>query len=411
MKKILFLIAIPLAVTANAQNYFITFAGTGAANTVDSVKVENLRSGISLTLKGGDILHLTGTVGIPLIENEQPSELKIYPNPMTENSILEVCPPVTGDAIIKIYEITGKQVFQDQSYMENGKQAFRISGMDCGLYLISIKGRTYQYSGKLLCIGKANGTINIEKLSSNNVQSVEREKSRMDDKGSYSMPMLDGDRLMYTGYSGNYGTVTTDVPEKDSTIVFDYVPCSDGVTYYVTVKIGTQIWMARDLQTIKYNDGSPIPLGPISTATPAFVFGTANPLVYGYLYNWYAVNTGKLCPIGWHVPSLEWGNLTRYIGGDKLTIGGKLKETGTGHWIDPNYAATNQVGFTALPGGFYDSNIHRGIGEIGYWWTPDPIPGGSFAEYYCLTNDRGDFLNTGYKVKEYYFSVRCVKDN
>ena len=107
---------------------------------------------------------------------------------------------------------------------------------------------------------------------------------------------------------------------------------------------------------------------------------------------------------------VDWGNLAKYVGGDNLTRGGKLKETGTGHWIAPNYAATNEVGFTALPGGFYDG-AHLFIGGIGYWWTSDPIPGGSFAEYVCLINTTGSFLNAGYKVKENYFSVRCIKDN
>jgi uncharacterized protein (TIGR02145 family) len=233
----------------------------------------------------------------------------------------------------------------------------------------------------------------------------------MENKGSYSMPMLNGDRLKYTGYSGNYNTVTTDFPTKDSTIIFEYVPCSDGINYYGTVKIGTQIWMANNLLTSEYNDGNPITLGPVSSADPAY-FLPVNIKDYGGLYNWYAVNTGKLCPTGWHVPSsfVDWGNLAKYVGGDNLTRGGKLKETGTGHWIDPNYAATNEVGFTALPGGFY-SGAHLGIGEIGYWWTSDPVPGGSFAEYVCLSNTSGSFYNTGYKVKEYYFSVRCIKDN
>ena len=117
MKKILFLIAIPLAVTANAQNYFITFAGTGAANTVDSVKVENLRTGISLTLKGGDILHLTGTTGITYSEYGNPVKLKIYPNPMKDYSMIEISPSVAGEAIITLFDMTGRQLSQTQYYL------------------------------------------------------------------------------------------------------------------------------------------------------------------------------------------------------------------------------------------------------------------------------------------------------
>ena len=411
MKKILFLIAISLTVTANAQSYYISFTGTGAANTVDSVKVENLMSGISLTLKGGDILHLTGTVGIHSSEYDKPVKLKIYPNPSEDYSMIDISPSVSGEAIITVFDMTGRQLIQKQNYLDKSGQEFRLSGLKDGFYLINVRGNNYQYSGKLLCTGHSGGTFRIEKVS-NNIEVIDEKTSEMENKGSWSMPMSDGDRLLYTGYSGNYGTVTTDIPTKDSTIVFDYVPCDDGIYHYLTVKIGTQTWMAEDLRTIKYNDGGPIPQGPISTATPAFVFGTADPLAYGFLYNWHAVNTGKLCPTGWHVPSsfVDWGNLAKYVGGDNLTRGGKLKETGFSHWIDPNYLATNEVGFSARPGGFYDY-ARRGIGEIGYWWTSDPVPGGSFAEYICLSNTSGSFLNQGSKAKENYFSVRCIKDN
>ena len=118
MKKILFLITIALQVNANAQNYFISFAGTGAANTVDSVKVENLVSGISITLKGGDILHLTGTVGIHSSEYDNPVKLKIYPNPSEDYSLIDISPSVSGEAIITVFDMTGRQLIQKQNYLD-----------------------------------------------------------------------------------------------------------------------------------------------------------------------------------------------------------------------------------------------------------------------------------------------------
>ena len=76
----------------------------------------------------------------------------------------------------------------------------------------------------------------------------------------------------------------------------------------------------------------------------------ANKNIYGALYNWYTVNTGKLCPAGWHVQTNEeWGLLTTYLGGNNIP--GKLKEAGTAHWASPNTGATNESGFTAMPGG------------------------------------------------------------
>jgi uncharacterized protein (TIGR02145 family) len=413
MKRILFLVAIFCTLTANAQNYFITFAGTGAANTVDSVKVENLRTGLSLTLKGDDILHLTGTVGIPSSEYDKLLKLKIYPNPMKDYSMIEISPSVAGDAIITVIDMTGRQLFRTQNYLDKSGQELRLSGLKDGFYLINVRGNNYQYSGKLLCTGQSEGTLSIEEVS-NNIEAIDEKTSEAEKKGSWSLPYLDGDRLIYTGYSGNYGTLVTSIPTKDSTVVFNYIPCGDGEYYYITVQIGTQIWMANNLTTTKLNDGTPINIGPnVPMLTPAFVGSAGDATEYGKLYNWYAVNTGKLCPTGWHVPSsfVDWGNLAKYVGGDNLTKGGKLKETGTGHWIDPNYLATNEVGFTARPGGFNDGGNYYNLGYFGYWWASDPVPGGSYAEYVALSNTSGGFMNLGSQSRYNYFSVRCIKDN
>jgi uncharacterized protein (TIGR02145 family) len=378
----LFLMAIFCALTAKAQNYLISFAGTGASNIVNTVKVENLRTGESIILNGEDILHLTETTGINSPEDNQSSEIRIYPNPMTENSIIEVYPPVTGDAIITIHEITGKQIFRAKNYLEHGEQEFRISGMNSGLYLINIKGSTYQYSAKLLCTGKSNGTIRIEKVS-NNVQSVEREKSGMDDKGvkgNVNMAYAAGDRLKFTGISGIYSTVMTDIPTSDKTIIFNFILCKDGDNNnYPIVVIGTQTWMAENLKTTKYKKGTGIPLVADVTAwgalkTPAFCWynndEAAYKNTYGALYNWYTVKTDSLCPTGWHVSTdAEWTTLTDYLGG--LTMAGsKLKETGPFHWGNPNSGVTNESGFTALPGGYRASGGGFSVnGSYGFWWS------------------------------------------
>ncbi len=182
MRRILFLLAIFYSLTANAQNYFITFAGTGASNTVDSVKVENLMKGTSLTLKVNDILHLTGTVGIPTSEHDKPGKLKIYPNPMKDKSIIELSPSLAGDAIITVLDMTGRQLSQTQNYLDQSRQELRISGLKDGLYLINVRGKNYQYSGKLLCAGQSDGTLRIEKVS-NNIEALEDKTLKMEMKG------------------------------------------------------------------------------------------------------------------------------------------------------------------------------------------------------------------------------------
>lgn len=187
---------------------------------------------------------------------------------------------------------------------------------------------------------------------------------------------------------------------------------------YTTVKIGQQTWMAENLKTTRYNDGTPITL--ITHPSMWYnLMGTycwydndiSHKDSYGALYNWYAVETGKLCPKGWHVPTDdEWTILTDYLGTDSVA-GGMMKEKGTAHWRTPNKGATNSSGFTALPGG-YRGGTTGYFGDIGYfgnWWSSSS----SFANkawlrkmYYDNTKMvRYDLLKT------YGFSVRCVKDN
>jgi len=130
---------------------------------------------------------------------------------------------------------------------------------------------------------------------------------------------------------------------------------------YNTITIGTQIWMKENLKTTKYNDGSSIPLVTDNTAwinlsTPGYCWynndAATYKSAYGAMYNWYTVNTGKICPPNWHVPTdTQWETLITYLGG-KIIAGGKMKETGTAHWTSPNIGATNETGFTALPGGY-----------------------------------------------------------
>jgi uncharacterized protein (TIGR02145 family) len=211
-----------------------------------------------------------------------------------------------------------------------------------------------------------------------------------------------------TGY-GNVVTFTT-LPPPITDI--------DG-NIYNTVSIGTQIWMASNLVTTKYNDGTSIPLVTDGTAwsnltTPGYCWynndATTYKATYGALYNWYAVNTGKLCPSGWHMPTTdEWTTLITYLGGASIA-GATLKETGTTHWISPNTGATNSSGFTGLPGEMRNgSGVFDPIGYYGYWWTATEYSAG-YALYWYL----GYNFTTIYGANGYMrigFSVRCVKNN
>jgi uncharacterized protein (TIGR02145 family) len=195
-----------------------------------------------------------------------------------------------------------------------------------------------------------------------------------------------------------------------------YMTDQDG-NVYTSVTIGTQTWMVENLKTTKYNNGTDIPLAAESTTwavltTPGYCWydnDIANKATYGAIYNWYAVNTGKLCPTGWHVPSdAEFTTLQTYLGGESVA-GGKLKETGTAHWYTPNTDATNESDFTALPGGvrMYDGRFEY-IKEIGYLnsSTEEMI---GYCWVYSLYSNSGSF-NRMPGVEVGGFSVRCLKD-
>jgi uncharacterized protein (TIGR02145 family) len=192
----------------------------------------------------------------------------------------------------------------------------------------------------------------------------------------------------------------------------------DGNVYH-TVTIGTQVWMKENLKTTRYNDGATIPEVKDSvawvaiTTTPAYCWynndSAAYKATYGALYNWYTVNTNKLCPVGWHVPTdTEWITLTTYLGGDSIA-GGKLKETGLTHWSTPNLGADNTTGFTALPGGWlFSFGIFKCIGINGLWWSSsDDGLGGAWINEMDYNYSDVYRHNIG---KKNGVSVRCLKD-
>jgi uncharacterized protein (TIGR02145 family) len=190
---------------------------------------------------------------------------------------------------------------------------------------------------------------------------------------------------------------------------------------YKTITIGTQVWMAQNLKTTKYSNGD-----LIGTTTPdsldismefepkyqwAYEGNKPNVAIYGRLYTWYVVNDNrKLCPTGWHVPSdEEWGTLVMYLGGPSIA-GGKLKEKGTIHWKSPNNGATNESGFTALPGGYRGAGgTFANIGGGGAWWTSTECSSSNAIN--MLMNNKGNSVS-GMKIfpKITAYSVRCLRD-
>ena len=342
--------------------------------------------------------------------------------------------------------MTGKVLTQYKGYVENYTQEFILSGIGNGLYVINIQGNDYQFSEKLLSNGISNGTPSIVKIS-NNIQADVEKRSIIDSKGvqgNVNMTYTAGQRLKYTAVSGNNKTVLTDIPTANKTVTFTFTECKDGDNnYYPVVQINTQLWMAENLKTTKFNDGSSIPLVTdattwINLSTPGYCWykndEATYKATYGALYNWYAISTTtngnkNVCPASWHVPTdAEWTTLENYlIAGcynyDGTTTGNKYAKSlaSTNLWISSTGSGTvgntdypfyrNSTGFTSFPGGYrYTLGAFDQLGYFAYFW--------SATEYSSIYGwNRGIYTNgtnvgrsSEFGSKKYGFSVRCVKD-
>src|SRR5690554_2612480 len=224
-----------------------------------------------------------------------------------------------------------------------------------------------------------------------------------------------GSIMSFTTQEGSSGSTFTD--PRDGKV-------------YQTVVIGNQVWMAENLAYLPsvnmVADGSEDAAGSYyyvygyDGTNVADAKATDNYATYGVLYNWTAAMDGEassttnpsgiqgVCPAGWHLPSdAEWTELTDYLGG--TGAGGKLKEAGTTHWNSPNTGATNETGFTALPGGSrrYDGPFNY-VGSNGFWWSA--TESGASSVWGRNINYVNSSVGRDHGYKEVGFSVRCVRD-
>ena len=190
---------------------------------------------------------------------------------------------------------------------------------------------------------------------------------------------------------------------------------------YKTTTIGTQIWMAENLNIEHYRNGDSIPQvldkdkwAELKSGAWCYYFhDSINGKIFGKLYNWYAVNDPRgLAPEGWHIPSdIEWTQLTDYLGGESVA-GGKMKDTI--FWKSPNTAATDESGFKSLPGGArlflgsFNFGCIDSIGEYGCFWSSTKDYD-HFAWYRNLYYSNSIVVRSNLWMED-GLSVRCVKD-
>jgi uncharacterized protein (TIGR02145 family) len=201
-----------------------------------------------------------------------------------------------------------------------------------------------------------------------------------------------------------------------STSFSQSVKDADG-NIYATTNVGKQVWMGENLKTTKFNDGTKIPLVAdmkiwSKLSSPGYCWFNNDEEKkdeYGALYNFYAVDTKKLCPVGWHVPTqTDITNLIAFLG-DQNLAGNRIKEEGTAHWKNSITIVNNEFEFTALPGGFrlYSGSFSE-EGEYGVWWSStsyESTQAWNMGLYFNSTK-----LYNGHDIRKAGFAVRCLKN-
>ncbi|MCX6303892.1 MAG: T9SS type A sorting domain-containing protein [Bacteroidetes bacterium] len=413
-----------------AQGYLISFAATGDTTIVDTIKVDNLNSGAAVILRGGDILHLKTALGIGYHGNGN-GDLQLYPNPMKEQSIMTFLLPEKGNTVIRIIDLSGKIIHQISRLLAPGEHSFYVSGIGQGSYFVEISGNGFAYSTKFISQNSKQNEPEIGEFSA--IKSIP-DNMLKNVSETIEMTYNDGDLLVYKAISGKYTTLYPDVPASSKTVTFNFAACTDGDhNNYAIVSIGTQTWMAENLNVGVRVDGVQDQTNNATIEKYCHSNNVNNCAIYGGLYQWGEVVqylngasnatswnpapagfvTG-ICPSGWHLPTdIEWTSLTNYLGGLNVS-GAKMKTTGTfqsgtGLWHEPNTTATNESGFSALPSAYiYPASVFYLLGDNCFWWS-------STEDGTSLARDRGIhyyYTDTfsGYTYKHDGLSVRCLRN-
>jgi uncharacterized protein (TIGR02145 family) len=221
-----------------------------------------------------------------------------------------------------------------------------------------------------------------------------------------------------TYYVRAYATNAVGTSYGNQVIFSTKIADGEGIAYN-TININGQLWMAENLKATKYLNGDVIgtttaDVSGESTPKYQWAYGNdeSNVPTYGRIYTWFAVTDSRsVCPTGWHVPTdTEWETLKSSLG-DPTLAGGKLKETGTVHWTSPNTGATNETGFTAVPGGYRLLNgSFASITLTSYHWS-STIDGSNpaFGLGQGLHYDDAVMLRGGYNMHEGAY-IRCLKN-
>lgn len=364
-----------------------------------------------------------------------------YPNPFNPRTTIPFESPANIEASLVLYNILGQEIIRKNTNILKGHNKIEINlggSLSQGHYLLRVQAADFIATETLTFVsaGISSGYTGIRVTPGESIPSanISRKKTPYT-KSEENLRLVIATTDIYLGkeisvpFNENFHTGLLTLNDNEGT-----VKDIDG-NEYQTVVIENQLWMAENLRTKHYRNGDPIPNVPDTTEwnglnnpeTGAWVYynnDSTNVDPYGKLYNWYAAMDERgLCPLGWRVPSdYDWKIMEIYLGVPELyadstgwrgvrdNAGGQLKAAGTEYWLPPNDGATNESGFSGLPGGNrYVDGSFGNIREFGYWWTATEsadLPHGSFRRRLKYDNN-GIYRNDPNRRNGY--SVRCIK--
>lgn len=426
----------------------LTFTAKSYINSIqiDSVFIQNLTQGDDTTIFYPDsILVLDYTVNViefPKNTNNTFYLSSNYPNPFSESTTFYISLIEKEKVRILVHDFMGKELSHYSNELVSGTHTFRFIPGFTGFYLLTVVTKQSSQTIKMV-----SDLINKSKTSNCKLKYVGFSNSTDFLKSKKMKSGFDfnlGDELKFTANTYIGATSITDIPDSIKVYEFQYtgIPCPGTPTVtdidgneYNTVQIGDQCWMKENLKTTAYNNGTSIPniqdsLSWGNLTSGAYVWYNNDSTwkdIYGALYNWYTViDSNKICPSGWHVPSYEeWTGLTDFIGGWIPPYGNMLKSCRQVNSplgeecltdVHPRWEAfgefygTDDFGFSGLPAGnrFFEDGVFTFIGKVGFFWSETEYSVEGSRVLVLLYNY--DVVAHSYRHKNEGFSVRCLKD-
>ncbi len=433
-----------LSMQISAQEYTIQFAGGGSVNSVDSVLVENMMNGTTVKLAGNETLKLVNVpTSITATGINTPEIVKVFPNPVYSGTCkIQFYAPASDNSVFNLFDISGRMLFSKSIRLKEGDNSLSVSGLSSGIYLLRLISGNKAYGARIISYSFSSENIKLDneetaftdangKIGFN----LPAQAKSLSSLGNIvTMQYSKDDLIKFTGKHGNNRTIHVLKPEKNEVINFEFYACADvDGNNYPIVKIGNQTWMAENLRTTLYNDGTPITLienqdtwSSSESEAGAYCWYDNNigyRTTYGALYNGYAAMSQKLAPQGWHIPTKE--DFEELFQLNSSTSSASFLIGDTAFWEEHNFPPYNQTGFSAVGAGSRNRWGFEGIKINTFFWTTtignapsikrkeikSTLKAPTYSPY--LTNAMLDLWNSNIEAQDALsgMSVRCIKNS